>query len=481
MNILKDLAPQNVFAFFEELCAIPHGSGNMGAISDYCLTFAQKRGLQARRDEGLNVILSAPASPGYEKEPPIILQGHLDMVCEKEPDSHHDFTRDALRLRTEGDRVWAEGTTLGADDGIAVAMILAVLDDKTLPHPPIEALLTVDEEVGMLGAENADVSSLQGRRLINLDSEVEGVFTVSCAGGNMTTCTLPLCRQARKGTAYELKVSDLLGGHSGVEIHKGRGNANVLLGRVLYAAQRETDLTICSVSGGQKDNAIPLAAQAVVAVSDEARLARVVERCQQLFSRELLKTDPAVSVTLAPCKTEYVSELDNDSMQRLLCMMLCAPNGVQAMSWDIPGLVQTSLNFSRITVTETEAVFHFCLRSSLDSQRELLNEQLCTLTEALGGSSVVSGTYPGWAYRQDSPLRTKMVEVFEAQYGRKPTLEAIHAGVECGLLCGRIPGLDAVSIGPDLTNVHTSGEYLSISSVQRVWRFLLTVLRDCKG
>ena len=473
--MLEHLEPKSVFTFFEALCAIPHGSGNTKELSDYLVSFARARGLEHYQDGLNNVILIKEASPGYEMSEPVILQGHMDMVCEKAPDCPKDMEKEGLELAVEGDTVYAVGTTLGGDDGIAVAMMLAALDDDALPHPRLECVFTVDEEVGMEGAAGLDVSPLRGRRLLNLDSEDEGVFTVGCAGGNRTHCVLPVKREPFTGIVVTITVEGLIGGHSGVEIHKGRANASMVLGRALYAASRATALRLVSVSGGLKDNAIPVSARAVVSVADAEAACCVLERLSAALRNEYAVTDPGIFLTFRP-GGEGVP-MDQPSTGRVLCFLTNCPNGVQVMSADIEGLVQTSLNLGVLTTAETEVEASFCVRSSVDSQKAMLVDRLRCLTEQLGGGIRVTGDYPGWQYRHDSPLRELLTEVYKEQYGEAPTVEAIHAGVECGLFCGKIPGLDCVSIGPDLTDIHTCRERMHIASVQRTWALVTQTLR----
>ena len=478
MHVLESLEPRSVFRFFEEMCAIPHGSRNTKAISDYCAAFARERGLEYHQDDSNNIIIVKAATPGYENAPTVILQGHLDMVCEKEPGCPKDMDREGLDLLVEGDFVTARGTTLGSDDGIAVAMALAVLDANDIPHPRLEAVFTVDEEIGMLGAVAMDVSPLQGRQLINLDSEAEGVFTVSCAGGNVSTCRLPIARAPFQGQALTVTVSGLQGGHSGTEIHKGRGNANMLLGRVLQAMAAPCDLRIAAVDGGLKDNAIPIQSTARVLVSDAGAARAAAAAMAGILADEYRVTDPGVTVTVTDGGDGEA--MDAASTQKVLCMLTCLPNGVQVMSADIAGLVQTSLNLGILSTGETEVQASFCVRSSVESQKEMLKARLTCLMAQLGGTVEFFGEYSGWEYRADSPLRERMVEVFTQQYGKAPKIEAIHAGVECGIFSGKLPGLDCVSCGPDLLEIHTPRERMSVSSVQRVWAFLLEVLKRSK-
>ncbi|MBE6910078.1 MAG: aminoacyl-histidine dipeptidase [Ruminococcaceae bacterium] len=478
MPVLEKLEPKSVFSFFEQLSAIPHGSGNTKAASDWIAAFARDRGLWYVQDASNNVVVKKPASPGYEASAPVILQGHIDMVCEKTADCAKDMAREGLDLVVEGDVLRAEGTTLGGDDGIAAAMLLAVLDDDALEHPPIEAVFTSDEEIGLIGAAALDASVLEGRRLINIDSETEGVFTVSCAGGARANCRVPVTREAFGGTALRLRVSGLKGGHSGVEIDKGRANASKLLGRVLCRLSGRTDFRLCAVRGGMADNAIPVAAEAVL-VGDEAAVRAAAEEMGRAFAAEFRAADPDIRVDVSPCEAE-LAPMSTQSTADAVAFLACCPNGIHAMSPEIAGLPQTSLNLG-ILDTEADALLaSFSVRSSIDTQKDMLLEALRCLSERLGGDMGVTGDYPGWAYRADSPLRELMTRVFTGQYGHAPKIEAIHAGLECGLFAGKLAGLDCVSIGPDMEGVHTPGEKLHIASTQRTWKLLCETLREMK-
>ena len=479
MQVLEHLEPKKVFALFEEMCAIPHGSRNTKAISDWCVAFARQRGLEYHQDESNNVIIIKPAAPGYENAQPILLQGHLDMVCEKASGCGKDMDREGLDLVIDGDYVYAKDTTLGGDDGIAVAMALAVLDDQTLPAPRIEAVFTTDEEIGLLGATALDVSPLQGRKMINLDSEAEGIFTVSCAGGNTTTCILPVSRTAFAGSALTVTVGGLTGGHSGAEIHKGRANANMLMGRVLRTLAKSTQLRIQRADGGLKDNAIPVESRATVTVSDPQAARQLAAELEAMLRNEYRTTDPGLFIK-AEETAEAAAPMDQASTEKVICMLQCLPNGIEAMSTDIPGLVQTSLNMGILVTGEDTVQASYSVRSSVDSQKQMLKERLACLMEQLGGRVEYAGEYTGWEYQEHSPLRDLMVEVFRDQYGKEPKIEAIHAGLECGIFAGKMPGLDCVSLGPDLLEIHTPREKMSISSVQRIWKFLLEVLKRSK-
>ncbi len=480
MAVLAQLEPKKLFHFFEELSQIPHGSGNTKEISDYLVSFAKARNLAVRQDESGNVVIVKEATVGYEKAPAVILQGHVDMVCEQSPDCQKDMAKEGLDLQTDGQFIWANGTTLGGDNGIGVAMSLALLDASDIPHPRLECVFTVDEEIGMIGADAmTDLSMLQGRAFLNLDSEDEGVFTVSCAGGNMTRCTLPVTREAYKGTALQVTVSGLRGGHSGVEIHKGRANACKLLARLLNAASKGCDFRIVSCAGGLKDNAIPREATAIVVTENKQAFLEICARMKNEWAQEYQTSDPEIAVACEDAQTEQLPA-DAASTNRIVAFLSCAPNGIQEMSAEMTGLVQTSLNLGVLVLNEDTLCASFCLRSSMDSQKQRMVEQLDTLAAAFDGKIEVFGNYAGWSYRPDSPLRELLTAVYTAQYGKAPKIEAIHAGLECGVFAGKIPDLDCVSIGPDLTEIHTCREKADVASVARVWKMLCETLRRMK-
>lgn len=468
MGKLTHLQPQRVFAYFEELCAIPHGSGDTARISDYCVAFAKAQGLWYRQDALGNVIIKKPATAGYEGRPAVILQGHLDMVCEKAPDCAIDFTTDGLAVDTDGEWVFAHGTTLGGDDGIAVAMALAILEAEDLPHPPLEVLFTIDEETGMYGAEGLDASDLTGRMLINVDSEEEGVLTVGCAGGARAELTLPLAYEANTAPCWQVTVAGLQGGHSGVEIDKGRLNANVVMGHFLQSLS----CRIAAVNGGQKDNAIPVLCTAVIACATDPTAA-----AEAFAAAHRVPGDPALTVTVRG--VDGVPQVMTEDTTHLVTDFLTTvPNGIQAMSADIPGLVQTSLNLGILTTEEERLCASFAVRSSKNMEKAALLQKLEALACALGGTCSCYGHYPAWEYQPNSRLRDVMCEVWERQCGQSPEVLTIHAGLECGLFCDKLPGLEAVSIGPNMQDIHTCRERLSVASTARVYDYLCAVLRE---
>ena len=479
MSVLSALEPKTVFRFFEELCAIPHGSHHTKAISDYLVSFAEERGLRYRQDSLNNVIIWKDATEGYEGSAAVMIQGHMDMVAEKEHDCTKDMEKEGLDLFVDGDLVGARGKTLGGDDGIAVAMALTVLDADDIPHGPLECVFTVDEEVGMLGAKGLDTSDLRSAYMLNIDSEEEKVLTVSCAGSIRTVCSLPVTRAPFPGTVCKLTVDGLIGGHSGEEIHKCRANSNNLMGRALVKLLNTAPMRLLTVSGGSKDNAIPRDASAFVAVADIEAAGTAVAALQEALSGEYRTADSGIRVTLAPAECGLVP-MDEASTRRIASFLFCAPNGVQMMSADVPGLVQTSLNLGQVSTDGDTVTARFMVRSSVDSQALETNDRVIALTEALGGTVEIAAASNAWQYRPDSRLREVMVEAFRYVYGEDPKISALHAGLECGILSGKMPDLDCISFGPDLTNIHTPRERLHIASTERTWRLLLQTLKCLK-
>ena len=479
MNPIKltGLAPESVFGYFEKLCSIPHGSGNTKAISDYLVSFAQEQNLRYIQDAANNVILFGDATAGYEDHAPVILQGHMDMVCEKDADSPINMETDGLDVTHDGEYVFAKGTTLGGDNGIAVAYALAILADRTIPHPPLEVIITVDEEIGMLGADVIDLSMLKGRTLLNLDSEEEGIFTVSCAGGATATITLPAPRHPVYGPCIRLTVEGLQGGHSGVEIHKNLANANKVMGQLLSRVREVMPFCLTSFSGGAKDNAIPRSCQitAVMLGMNPEQINDIAAKLQ----KEIRETYDEPDATITGDNVEALggNALSVDLTDRVIALLCSAPNGVQKMSSDIEGLVQTSLNLG-IAVLADEMKLTFSVRSSVNEEKQALLEQLQKLAQMHDAAFSRMGDYPAWEYKADSRLRDTMVRIYQRMYKQEPQIVAIHAGLECGLLSEKLPGLDCVSIGPEMHDIHTSREKLGVASVARTYQFLLEILKE---
>ena len=478
MNAVKlaGLEPASVFGFFEEICAIPHGSRNTKAISDYLVSFARERDLRYIQDNANNVIIFQDGTAGMEDHEPVILQGHMDMVCEKDASCPLDMAVDGLDVTHDGFSVFAKGTTLGGDDGIALAYALALMDDTTIPHPPLEVIITVDEEIGMLGANTIDLSGLKGRTLINLDSEDEGIFTVSCAGGATATIILPEERRAVYGPCIRLVVDGLQGGHSGAEIHKNRANANKIMGEFMSRIQAMMPLCLTSFSGGSKDNAIPRSCQASM-VAMGITLERINDIAEKLQAEVREQYDePDATIQAFDVDALGGNALTTEVTAKVIALLCTCPNGVQGMSEEMPGLVQTSLNLG-IAKLGNSMCLTFSVRSSVNAEKQALLDRLKELAEFHGASYTQMGEYPAWEYKADSRLREIMVETYKQMFGKDPEVLAIHAGLECGLLGEKLPGLDCVSIGPQMHDIHTSREKLEIASTERTWRFLLEVLK----
>ena len=478
MNAVKlaGLQPAAVFGFFEEICAIPHGSGNTKAISDYLVNFAKERNLRYVQDDTNNVIIFQEGTCGYENHEPVIIQGHMDMVCEKDASCPLDMAVDGLNVTHDGKYVFAKGTTLGGDDGIAVAYALALLDDTTIPHPPLEVIITVDEETGMYGAAAVDLSDIKGRMLLNIDSEEEGVFTVSCAGGATATISLPAERRAVYGPCVRLVVDGLQGGQSGVEIHMNRANANKVMGEFMSRIQAMMPLCLTSFAGGSKDNAITRSCTAnVVAMGiNLERINGVAEKLQAEIREKY--NEPEATVQAFDVDALGGNALTTEATSKVIGLLCSAPNGVQAWSQDIEGLVQTSLNLG-IAKLGTTMNMSFSVRSSVNAEKQALLGKLKELAEFYGGTYSQLGEYPAWEYKADSKLRDVMVKTYTDMFGKAPKVLAIHAGLECGLLSEKVPGLDCVSIGPQMHDIHTSRERLDIASTERTWNFLLEILK----
>ena len=487
MKVLSSLEPHKVFEYFEEICSIPHGSSNTKKISDYLVTFAREHDLRYIKDQSNNVIIFKDGTPGYEASAPVMLQGHMDMVCEKDKDCNIDFERDGLELVLKDGIISANGTTLGGDDGIAVAYALAILDSSDIPHPPLEAVFTVDEEIGMLGAAAIDCSPLKSKIMLNLDSEDEGYLLVSCAGGVTAASHIPVSFiPAADKTLMSINISGLLGGHSGVEIDKNRANANILFGRILYTLNRKLSFNLVSIEGGLKDNAIVKTAVAVIAVneSDIQTVKDCVSHLESLFKHEYVVSDPDIKVAAEITDSSFEAAandmMDNISTNRVIAALVNMPYGIQGMSSNIEGLVESSLNLGILKTTDTEVVLSYCVRSSIASRKQEMLDKITSLTELLSGYVTLTGDYPAWEYRQDSPLRDLMKDIFTEQYVREPVIQALHAGVECGLFAGKIPDLDCVSFGPDMKDIHTTNESMDVESVKRTWEYTLEILKRLK-
>ncbi|MCM1282346.1 MAG: aminoacyl-histidine dipeptidase [Muribaculaceae bacterium] len=479
MMVLEDLYPQRVFYYFEKIAAIPRGSGNTKAVSDYLASFAKEHGLYWEQDDKNNVIVKKKAAAGYENAETVIIQGHMDMVCEKERDCEIDFVREGLSLFVEDGYVQAKGTTLGGDDGIALAYALALLE-ADIPHPELEVVFTVDEETGMLGAKDIDLSHLKGRRLLNIDSEEEGHFLTSCAGGLSLIGRIPVKRVSQSGRKLRITVTGLAGGHSGAEIHKEHGNADILMGRVLYAVMEESPMGIISLAGGGKDNAIPRECIAEILVPQEMaeQVKMVADGLDLVFQKELRVSDGGVRVLFEDQGSATADMLDYGSVHKVLYYLRTVPDGVLHRSQEMPELVETSLNLGIMELQSDCLYTVTSVRSSVSSRKEDVRERVEAVIALLGGETELEGDYPAWEYRSNSPLREQISAVYTDLYGKPPVFDAIHAGLECGLFAEKIPELDCVSFGPNILDIHTPKERLDIASTGRVWDFLVAFLKQ---
>lgn len=482
MAVLENLEPQKVLHFFEEICRIPHGTFDTKRISDYCVSFAKERNLEVIQDEMNNVIIKKPGTAGYENCEPVILQGHIDMVCEKTAESTHDFKTDGLDLYIEDGYLKARDTTLGGDDGIAVAMAMAVLDSDDIPHPPIEALFTVDEEVGMGGADAVDLSLLKGRKLINMDSETEGILTTGCAGGIRYEVYLPVHREKKSGCKISVRIHGLSGGHSGTEIHKQRGNANKMMGRFLYRLAKEISFSLIAVNGGTKDNVITpdTSAEIVVEKGSEKIVFSAAEEMEKIWNDEFMGEEPGLKVDAAVVDISDFEVMDTASTERIVSYLMLCPNGLQEFNRKIEGVVETSLNLGVLETKEDRVQIIHQIRSSVETRKYQVKEQLEQCVKAVGGEGVITNEYPAWQYNPDSELRQIMVDTYRELYGEEPVVSVIHAGLECGLFLGKRPDLDCVSFGPDVIDVHSVNEALDLASTRRVWEHLKAILKNCK-
>ena len=480
---LEGIKPERVFYYFEQITKIPRCSFHEEKISNYLKSFGDEQGLETIQDEALNIIIKKPGYSGYENSPTVVLQGHMDMVCEKEDSSNHDFSNDPLDLKIEGDFLKADRTTLGADNGIAVAMCLALLESKDIPHPPLEILITANEESGMGGAFALNPNHIDGRVLINIDSEEEGNILVSCAGGERNLVTIPIewVDNSEGSIAYSIKTAGLKGGHSGMEIDKGRGNANKILVRILAAIKDECEISLAHIEGGSKTNAIPRNGEMIICLSGkENAFIEVVNAYKEQIQKELKDSEPNFEIIIEKMDDKINKVLSEDSLNRVIAALTLIPTGVQSMSADIEGLVESSNNLGIVKTLEDEITIESSVRSSQGTLKKNIAMQIETASDIAGGKWKSYSSYPAWEYKKDSKIREVFKRVYKAQYGKNVTVTAIHAGLECGLFAEKFENMDMISFGPDMTGVHTPEERLSISSTERTYRLLLNVLKEIK-
>ncbi|MBN2797126.1 MAG: aminoacyl-histidine dipeptidase [Clostridia bacterium] len=480
--ITKGLQPEKVFRYFEQLSQIPRGSHNEREVSNYLLHFGQSLGLETIQDDVLNIIIKKPGTAGYENAPTVILQGHMDMVCEKNADTEHDFTKDPLKLYLDGDLLKAHGTTLGADNGIAVAFAMAILDSNDIKHPPLEVIVTVEEETGMGGVIGFDKNNVSGKLLINIDSEEEGVFFASCAGGVRANLKLPVERKPVESKGYHLMIKDLKGGHSGLNIKDGRGNAIKLLGRLLN--ELEVSFDLAHIKGGSKPNAIPREADAVIVCGDEEKLRSEVERLKKIYNNELLQTDHLDIAIKEIAKVEFI--YTEECKSQIISGLVMIPCGVQTMSFAIKDLVESSLNIGVLHEKDNKIVFESALRSSVRTLKYEMLERLQIMAKWMNCELETVADYPEWAYNPKSMLQDLFKKIYKDTTGKEGEIAAIHAGLECGFFAEKLTevgdgsDLDMISFGPNMANVHTPYEQLSISSVTRTFEFLKQILAQIK-
>lgn len=484
-RVLQDVQPIEVLKYFEELSQIPRGSGDEKRVSDYLVSFAKEHNFEVIQDEALNVVIKKKATPGYENSPTVIIQGHMDMVCEKNVGTEHDFTKDPLKLRVVDDMLYATGTTLGGDNGIAVAMGLALLDSKDIPHPAIELLVTTAEETGMDGAMAFDPKNVNGRTLINIDSEEEGTLLVSCAGGLTAKINIPITwEDADKNmTAFSLRIRGLKGGHSGMEINKGRANSNKLMARMLRQLNSKIDFRIASINGGSKHNAIPREMDVVMFIKaeDKALVQETVSNLEAIFKNEFRTPDPDLRIEFEALSEVPAKVMSKETSDKVITFTYLIPNAVQSMSMDIEGLVESSLNLGVVATKEDTVECISAVRSSVRSLKENLFNNIVAIADLTGAKVTAESDYPEWEYNPESKIRNTFIDVYEKMYGKKPIINAIHAGLECGLFGEKFDGqLDMISFGPNMYDVHTPDEHLSISSTKRTWEYLLEVLKSFK-
>jgi dipeptidase D len=481
-NPLQGTKPELVWKYFAEISKIPRCSKNEKKISDYVVETAKKLGLEVKRDKWLSVVVSKPATKGHENVPSVCLQGHLDMVGEKNKDTVHDFDKDPIELVVKGNFLTANGTTLGADNGVAIATNLAIMEDKSLEHGPLEFLFTIDEETGLTGANNLQPDFVKSRILINLDSEEEGILYVGCAGGQNTTASWKAAYETAPAnyTPTIIKVRGLKGGHSGAEIDKGRGDSIKILNRVLLALEK-VNARISSIEGGNKSNAIPREAEAVVFVPSKKlnEASGIVSQCDAIIRAEIESVDPKLSIVLEEIKTKKNSKVLKKPLQiKIMKTISALPHGVMKMSADIPNLVETSTNVAIIRSDAKKVEIITSQRSSVASEIREIGQTVASVFTLGGADLKVSDAYPGWKVNLDSPILKTAKQTYASLFGKEPEVKAIHAGLECGIIGEKYEGMDMLSMGPTMEGVHTPEEKLHIDTVEKYWKYLLAILKN---
>ena len=473
--VIHGYQPEKLFRYFEDLAAIPHGSGNESAVADWLVAFAHERGLEVIRDAWNNVLIRLPASEGREGEATLLLQGHTDMVCEKNNDTVHDFTKDPLKLRVTDGWLHAEGTTLGGDDGIAVAVMLTVLDGGVSSNPPIECLFTTEEETGLTGAANFDYSLLRARRMINLDNEELGILIAGCAGGIRSEVDIPINTVPYALPRIEIELKGLCGGHSGGCIHMGRANANKLMARILTALFAAHPFRLVRMDGGSKDNAIPRECRAVIATEELEQSLAFLSAYEKTVAAELGEEDRGFHLITATATAEAKDRaMDTLATRRVLTVLTAAQDGVIAMSHDVPGLVEYSRNMG-VVRTDTDKCRFTCVfstRSAIEAQIDASVAQLDMLASLVGAKTRHHSRYPGWSFAKESATRDAYCAHYREVMGRDVEVTIIHAGLECGIMKNHLPDLDAISVGPDMQGIHSPDEKMNLASCEKFWEIL---------
>jgi dipeptidase D len=481
MSVLDNLEPKLVWKHFDEIRKIPRCSKHEEKIREYVIDFAKKQNLEYKTDKIGNVVITKPASAGLEKKPIVVLQGHMDMVCEKNSDVEFDFSKDSIKLKLEGDHLTADGTTLGADNGIGMAMSLAILEDESLKIGPIEALFTVDEETGLTGAFAMESNMLSGKILLNLDSEDFGVITVGCAGGGDSKIKVPFKTQQATDDMenISIKISGLRGGHSGVDIHEQRGNAVKLLTRLLWKVSSDYDFFIADLNGGDKHNAIPREAYANVSVkkSEKNKFIDMLKKEGEAILKEIKPIDPKFNVDIEDI-SKPSSTLTKDSQIKILNLLHGLPHGIDKMSYDIPDLVETSTNLASVKLNEKNAMIHLSTRSSINSSLQDLRDRIRAIADLSDANVSEDDPYPGWKPDLGSNILKLSKKIFKDMYGKEPKVEAIHAGLECGIIGEKFPGMDMISIGPTLKYPHSPEEQLHVSTVDKTYKYVIEILKE---
>jgi dipeptidase D len=481
MSVVENLNPKIVWKHFDQITKIPRCSKHEEKIREYILGFAKKSNLKTKTDKSGNVVIIKPASKGMEKKPTVILQGHMDMVCEKNSDVAHDFSKDPIKLKLIGDILTADGTTLGADNGIGLAISLAILEDNTLKHGPIEALFTIDEETGLTGAFAMESNMLTGNILLNLDSEDFGVLTVGCAGGGDTKIQLPIKTQSINGNMESLtvKISGLRGGHSGVDIHEQRGNAIKLLSRMLWETGEDFKFYLTEIKGGDKHNAIPREAYAKISIekSDKNKFISTLKGEEKNIFEEIKPIDPKFRLEVENIG-KLSTTLTKDSQGKLLNLLHGLPHGIDKMSYDIPDLVETSTNLATVSINKNEAVIDLSTRSSIKTALQDLRDRIHAVAELSGAKVTEEKPYPGWKPNLNSNILKLSKKIFKDMYNEEPKVEAIHAGLECGIIGEKFPGMDMISIGPTVKYPHSPEEQLHVSTVDKFYKYVLKILEN---